>query len=37
MYDWNDQLFESYEYENLKLDAGLTDADFDPANAAYHF
>lgn len=37
MYDWNDQLFESYEYENLKLDASLTDADFDPANAAYHF
>ena len=37
MYDWGDQLSENYGYEYLKLDAGLTDADFDPENAAYHF
>ena len=37
IYDWDDQLFEKYGYEDLKLDAGLTDADFDPENAGYHF
>ena len=37
MYDWDDQLFENYGYENIKLDAELTDADFDPHNAGYRF
>ena len=37
IYDWNDQLIESYGYEDLNLAAGLTDADFDPENADYHF
>lgn len=37
IYDWDDQLFEYYGYENLKLDAGLTDSDFDPENPDYHF
>ena len=36
-YDWDDQLFEKYAYENLMLDAGLTDLDFDPANHDYNF
>ena len=36
-YDWDDHLFENYGYEDLKLDAGLTAADFDPGNPDYHF
>ena len=31
------QLAERYAYDDLKLDAPLTDADFDPANPAYAF
>ena len=37
IFDWDDNLVESYLYENLKLNAGLTDADFDPKNPEYHF
>jgi outer membrane lipoprotein-sorting protein len=37
IYDWDDKLVERYGYENLKLNAGLTDADFDPKNPEYHF
>lgn len=37
IYDWNDQLIESYGYENLKLNPGLSDKDFDPNNPEYHF
>jgi hypothetical protein len=37
VYDRDDQLVENYGYENLNLDAPLTDADFDPDNPAYHF
>jgi len=37
MFDWDDQLVESYGYENLDLDAGLTDADFNPKNPEYRF
>lgn len=37
LYDWDDRPFEMYGYEDLKLDAGLTDADFDPENPEYHF
>ncbi|MCE9606510.1 MAG: DUF1571 domain-containing protein [Planctomycetia bacterium] len=42
-YDWADraggepQLIEEYTYSNLKLNVGLTDADFDPANPQYGF
>ncbi len=42
-YDWPKaegeppQLLERYTYANLKLNAGLTDADFDPSNPEYHF
>lgn len=31
------QLLEEYTYTNLKLNTGLTDADFDKTNAAYNF
>jgi negative regulator of sigma E activity len=37
VYDRDDQLIENYGYENLDLDARLTDADFDPENPEYHF
>jgi Protein of unknown function (DUF1571) len=37
VYDRDDKLVENYGYENLDLDARLTDADFDPANSAYRF
>ena len=43
-YDWPTpgqsgelELAERYAYDDLKLDAPLTDADFDPANPAYAF
>lgn len=42
-YDWpsgndkNLQVIEEYNYLNLKLNVGLTDADFDPNNSAYNF
>lgn len=31
------RLLEAYTYANLKINPGLTDADFDPANPAYNF
>lgn len=36
---WDDenQLIEDYGYENTRLNVGLTDADFDPANSNYNF
>jgi hypothetical protein len=37
IFDRDDQLVENYGYENLDLDAPLTDADFDPKNPEYHF
>ena len=37
IYDCDDQLVESYGYENLNLNAGLTDVDFDPKNPEYRF
>jgi hypothetical protein len=42
-YDWPDKpgdpppLLERYTYTNLKMNPGLTDADFDPKNPEYHF
>ena len=42
-YDWpaveGDQLkvIEEYNYLNLKMNVGLTDADFDPNNPEYNF
>ncbi len=37
VYDRHDQLIEKYAYENLHLNARLSDADFDPKNPEYHF
>ena len=37
VYDRDGQLVENYGYENLDLEAPLSDADFDPKNPAYHF
>lgn len=37
VFDLDGQLIEDYGYENLDLDAQLTDADFDPENPEYRF
>ena len=37
IFDWDNQLVESYGYEELSLNPGLTDKDFDPKNPEYHF
>jgi len=37
VFDWEDRLIEDYGYENLTLNAGLTDGDFDPRNPEYRF
>ncbi|MGO9613902.1 MAG: DUF1571 domain-containing protein [Dissulfurispiraceae bacterium] len=37
IYDWDDTLLEGYGYEAVKLNAGLTEADFDPNNSEYRF
>ena len=36
-WDHNRRFYESYEYINLDLNPGLTDADFDPDNEEYGF
>ena len=35
IYNWDDELQESYIYTQIKLNPGLTDRDFDPANPDY--
>jgi len=37
VFDWEENLIEDYGYEDLTLDAGLTDSDFDPRNPKYRF
>jgi len=37
VFNWEDRLIEDYGYENLTLNAGLTDVDFDPRNPNYKF
>jgi len=37
IFDWDDRLVESYGYENLRINPGLTDKDFDPKNPDYNF
>ena len=37
IYRRENRIIENYGYENLKLNAPLTDADFDPENPEYHF
>ena len=35
MFDFNDQLFETFYYKDLNMNPGLCDLDFDPKNRAY--
>ncbi len=35
--NWKSELVEKYGYENLNINSGLTEADFDPENPAYKF
>jgi len=37
LYDHEGNLYEHYEHHDLKVNTGLTDADFDPKNRTYHF
>jgi len=37
MFDWQEQLFERYGYRDLRLNTGLTQADFDPRHPDYGF
>jgi outer membrane lipoprotein-sorting protein len=37
IYDGEGRLYESYEHSELRLNTGLTDMDFDPANPEYRF
>jgi hypothetical protein len=37
IYDWNNEIVESYGYEDVRLDARLSEADFDPDNPGYRF
>jgi outer membrane lipoprotein-sorting protein len=37
IFDWDGQLIERYGYRDVRLNHGLTDADFDPKNPAYGF
>jgi hypothetical protein len=36
VFNWDDQLQESFTYTKLKLNAGLTEKDFDPENPEYN-
>ncbi len=37
IFDWSNRLVETYGFEKLKLNPGLTDKDFDPKNPEYEF
>jgi len=37
IFGWDNRLVESYGFEQLKLNPGLTDKDFDSKNPEYHF
>jgi LysM repeat protein len=37
IYDWNNKLYEFYEFKDVKLNPGLSDKDFDPKNPQYKF
>ncbi len=37
IWDWNDELYEEYEFRDLNLDPVLDDRDFDPDNPDYGF
>jgi outer membrane lipoprotein-sorting protein len=37
IYDWNNKLYEYYEFKDFKSNVGLSDKDFDPKNPDYKF
>jgi hypothetical protein len=37
IFDWDNNMVENYGYENVVINPGLTDKDFDPRNKAYRF
>jgi outer membrane lipoprotein-sorting protein len=37
VYGWDNEFLEEYEYDNVRLNAGLADRDFDVKNPEYHF
>ncbi len=37
IFDWNNKLYEFYEFKDVKINVGLTDVDFDPKNPKYKF
>ena len=37
LYDWDNNLLENYGYEDVVINPGLTDHDFDPRNKEYRF
>ena len=37
IFDWNGNLYETYQYKNLKINIGLTENDFSPDNPQYNF
>ncbi|GAB6097818.1 DUF1571 domain-containing protein [Desulfatiferula olefinivorans] len=37
IFDWGNNLYEFYEFKDIRLNVGLTDTDFDPDNPAYKF
>ncbi|MBU1168877.1 MAG: DUF1571 domain-containing protein [Proteobacteria bacterium] len=37
IYDWDNNLYEFYEFKDIKMNVGLTDKDFDPENPEYKF
>jgi outer membrane lipoprotein-sorting protein len=37
IFDWDNNLYEFYEFKDIQLNVGLTDTDFDPKNPAYKF
>ena len=37
IFDWHSQMIERYGYRDVRINPGLTDADFDPKNPAYGF
>lgn len=37
VHGWNNEFLEDYQYDNIKLNVGLNDRDFDVKNSEYHF
>ena len=37
IFDWSDELIEEYAFRDLKINVGLTEADFNPGNPDYNY